>query len=80
MKELPKWFIKKGGEQYTEGGTATNPFSRSSIALNNNELSMYDFIIGCQRVTMDREIQTDFRKAIDWFRKANPEAYMVLLD
>ena len=41
---------------------------------------MYDFIIGCQRVTMDREIQTDFRKAIDWFRKANPEAYMVLLD
>jgi hypothetical protein len=48
--------------------------------VHNNELSMYDFIIGCQRVVMDHKIQTDFRKAIDWFRKANPEAYMVLLD
>ncbi len=80
MKELPKWFIKQGGEQYTEGGTATNPFSGASAALNANELSIYDFITGCQMISMNRSTQTDFRKAIDWFRVANPEAYMILLD
>ena len=49
------------------------------------ELSMYDFIIGS---TMVMEMyggykHTDvslLRKGLDWFRKHNAEAYMVLLD
>ena len=31
-------------------------------------------------VPMNNEIQKDFRKALDWFRVANPSAYMALLD
>ena len=80
MKDLPKWFTEKGGKQYTEGGNATNPFSGANETLNANELSMYDFIIGCQRIRMDQGIQKDFRRALDWFRSANPSAYMTLLD
>ena len=80
MKDLPKWFTDKGGQQYTEGGNATNPFSGATAALNANELSMYDFITGCQMIPMSNEIQKDFIKALDWFRVANPGAYMALLD
>ena len=80
MKDLPKWFTKKGGQQYTEGGNATNPFSGATATLNANELSMYDFITGCQMIRMNRGVQNDFRKALDWFRVANPSAYMTLLD
>ena len=80
MKDLPKWFTEKGGKQYTEGGNATNPFSGANETLNANELSIYDFITGCQMIRMDQEVQKDFRRALDWFRVANPDAYMVLLD
>ena len=80
MKDLPKWFTKKGGQQYTEGGNATNTFSGARATLNANELSMYDFITGCQMVPMNNEIQKDFRKALDWIRQSNPGAYMALLD
>ena len=80
MKDLPKWFTKKGGQQYTEGGNVSNPFSGASEKLNANELSIYDFITGCQMIRMDQEVQKDLRRAIDWFRVANPEAYMTLLD
>lgn len=80
MKDLPKWFIEAGGAKYKNGGAVSNPFSSESTTLNSNELSMYDFIIGCQMVSADKSIQTQFRKAIDWFRVANPEAYMILLD
>ena len=80
MKELPKWFTQSGGTPYKSGDTAYNPFSGASAELNANELSMYDFIIGSQLVSGDRTIQKQFRKALDWFRVANPEAYMILLD
>ena len=80
MKDLPKWFTNKGGAQYNEGGNVTNPFSGSSATLNANELSIYDFITGCQMIPMNSEVQTDFRKALDWFRVSNPSAYMTLLD
>jgi len=29
---------------------------------------------------MSQAIQKDLRKALDWFRVANPSAYMTLLD
>ena len=72
-KELPKWY---DGANYTEGDTVTNPFSGESYELNANELAMYDLIMGSQ-VTGHYDIT---RKGLDWFRSANPKAYMVLLD
>jgi hypothetical protein len=71
---LPKWFT---GMLYTNGDTVTNPFSGESIELNAPELSMYDFIMGC---VMLNKYDATFNKAITWFRKANGDAYMVLLD
>ena len=73
----PKWFK---GMIYTKGGQVTNPFSGEFYELTGLELSIYDFIIGCQMVSMTQEVQKNFRRALDWFRIANPEAYMILLD
>jgi len=47
---------------------------------------MYDFIMGSQMVMeMTPKMITpkavkDFQKGLDWFRKNNSQAYMVLLD
>ena len=81
-KKLPKWF---SGELYQQGGEVTNPFSGESYELNAQELSMYDFIMGCQVVFArqsgyTQEIINDFDKALSWFRTNNSKAYMVLLD
>ena len=81
-QQLPKWFR---GELYKEGATVRNRFSGEEYELNNVELSMYDFIIGS---TMVLEMTggykhtdvNELRKGLDWFRKNNAEAYMVLLD
>ncbi len=81
-QKLPDWF---NGELYEEGDVVKNPYSGESIELNNVELSMYDFIMGAT-ITMelgifnsDHHIQ-ELRKGLDWFKKHNAEAYMVLLD
>ena len=72
-QKLPKWF---DGEVYNEGAEVTNPYSGESIKLNAIELSMYDLIMGSQMVQ-----KYDLtRKGLDWFRKTNAKAYMVLLD
>ncbi len=81
--KLPKWFK---GELYNEGDVVKNPFNGEEYKLNNVELSMYDFIIGSQMVfemaprTVTKQKVKDFQKGLDWFRKHNAEAYMVLLD
>ena len=81
--KLPKWFK---GQLYDEGDTVKNPFSGEEYELNNIELSMYDFIIGSQMVfemapkTVTKQAVEDFQKGLDWFRKHNINAYMVLLD
>ena len=81
--KLPKWFK---GELYNEGDVVKNPFSGEECKLNNVELSMYDFIIGSQMVfemapqTVTEQKVKDFQRGLDWFRKHNAEAYMVLLD
>ena len=81
--KLPKWFK---GELYNEGDVVKNPFSGKEYKLNNVELSMYDFIIGSQMVfemaprTVTEQKVKDFQKGLDWFRKHNAKAYMVLLD
>ena len=83
QQTLPKWFK---GMIYKEGDTVTNPFSGESYELTGIELSLYDFIIGCQMVfdsvpnTMTSKRVDEFQKALMWFRQNNPEAYYVLLD
>ena len=83
---LPKWF---NGQVYEIGDEVTNPFSGEKYNLNAEELSMYDFIMGCQMVIEMKggpfssetiKLQGQLRKALDWFRKFNAKAYMVLLD
>ena len=81
---LPKWFT---GQLYDEGAEVTNRFGGDSCYLNNVELSMYDFIMGAtQMMEMqvltwnDSQMTRDLRKGLDWFRKNNANAYMVLLD
>jgi len=79
--ELPKWF---NGQVYPHGAEVTNPFSGSSYTLTNLELSMYDFIMGCNYLLEHGEgsskMISEFHKGLTWFRRANPEGYMVLLD
>ena len=81
--KLPKWFK---GQLYDEGDTVKNPFSGDEYELNNVELSMYDFIVGSQMVfemapqTVTEQKVKDFQKGLNWFRKNNTDAYMVLLD
>jgi len=81
-QEIPKWF---NGEIYDEGAKVNNRFGGDSCYLNNVELSINDFIIGASDMVemgifnTPKHIQ-DLRKGLDWFRKNNGKAYMVLLD
>ncbi len=81
QKPLPKWF---DGRIYNEGGEVTNPYTDQSMKLTAEELSMYDFIKGAEFVmsgmSANTKIISQMRRGLDWFRRANPEAYMVLLD
>ena len=81
-QQLPKWFR---GELYKEGAVVQNRFGGDSIELNNVELSMYDFVIGSSMLMemsggYKHTNVNELRKGLDWFRKNNPTAYMVLLD
>tara|TARA_R110000824_G_C14756261_1_gene629250 strand:+ start:67 stop:318 length:252 start_codon:yes stop_codon:yes gene_type:complete len=78
-QEIPKWF---NGQIYDKGAEVTNRFGGDSCYLNNVELSIYDFIIGSSTI-MEMGLETDIeslRKGLDWFRKNNINAYMILLD
>ena len=81
-QQKPKWFK---GQIYKEGSEVINPFSNETYKLNGLELSLYDFIIGCQLVfdvtgVYEQKQINEFQKALTWFRVNNPEAYYVLLD
>ena len=79
---LPDWFQ---GIVYEEGGVVTNPYSGQEFYLNNLELSMYDFIIGCNmlyelRGSLSDKLIGDMQKGIAWFGETNPEAFYALID
>ena len=80
-QKLPSWFR---GELYEKGATVRNRFSGEEYKLNAMELSMYDYVMGCSIMCEmgpnDNKIVTGLRKGLDWFRKHNAKAYMVLLD
>ena len=81
-QKLPKWFK---GELYEEGAVVRNRFSGEEYELNNVELSMYDFVMGATIVMempggYKHTNVNELRKGLDWFRKNNSRAYMVLLD
>ena len=81
MKPLPKWF---DGQICDKGDTVSNSYTGESIDLTAEQLSMYDFIKGAEFVmsgmSSNAILISEMRKGLDWFRRANPEAYMVLLD
>ena len=81
-QKIPKWF---NGTIYKKGGTVANRFTGEEYELNNVELSIYDFVMGASIVIEMGMFNTsqhikDLRKGLDWFKKHNPKAYMVLLD
>ena len=81
-QQLPKWF---NGELYKKGSTVQNRFSGEEYELNAMELSMYDFVMGATAMSEMGIFNTphhikQLRQGLDWFRKYNADAYMVLLD
>lgn len=60
----------------TEAVEVKNPFSGQSCMLEPDEIAVYDCITGAN-LTGDYDM---VRKGLDWFRKYNPTAYMILLD
>ena len=53
-----------------------NPFSGESTMLTPDEVAVYDYLKGCELMRDYEGVQ----KGLDWFRKNNCEAYMILLD
>ena len=82
-QKLPKWF---NGSLYSEGDTVANQFTGEEIELTNVELSLSDFIMGCNMLfargsnRVNDDMIKDFDRALTWFKINNPNAYMVLLD
>lgn len=78
-QKLPKWF---DGNIYTNGGVVKNNFSGEKYYLNNIELTMYDYIKGSEYLmsTFTDKEYDQFYEGLDWFKKNNAKAYMVLLD
>jgi len=60
----------------TEPVQVTNPFSGESTTLTPEEVAVYDTITGANMIGDYKTV----RKGLDWFRKVNPSAYLVLLD
>ncbi len=60
----------------SEPVAVTNPFSGESYTLTPEEVSVYDYLKGCELIGDYAGV----RKGIDWFMDNNAEAYMTLLD
>jgi hypothetical protein len=67
----------EGGEVLDkEPVLVTNPFSGESIMLTPLEVTVYDITMGAERFGAYDTV----RIGVEWFRRFNPQAYMVLLD
>jgi hypothetical protein len=53
-----------------------NQFSGESVVLPPDAVAVYDWIKGCEVCGL----YNDMDKGLRWFRKHEPDAYMVLLD
>ena len=70
-------------EVFADAETVSNPFTGESILLSPDAVAVYDVIMGMQWLaeqTNDEEHWDIVRAGLDWFRKHEPRAYMVLLD
>jgi hypothetical protein len=81
-QNVKEWFP---GEIYEKGDKVLNPLSGQSAILNNIELSLYDYIMGCNICVslgiINENINTNLlNKCHDYILKSNPEAYMKLID
>ena len=80
---VPEWFT---GLMYEEGAIVTNNFSGEKYELNGLELSIYDFVMGCQIVfemapnSVTQKHLNDFYEGIMWFLTNNVDAYYALLE
>ena len=54
----------------------SNPYSGEKVTLQPDAVAVYDWVRGCEIM----QEYTDMRTGIEWFRKHEPKAYMVLLD
>lgn len=59
-----------------ETETVTNRFGGDSAELTPREVALYDYIMGCERMSL----WTQMQQALTLFRKLNGDAYMTLLD
>ena len=89
-EKLSDWFQ---GDIYTEGANVQNRFTGEEIALNAEELSVYDFIMGSE-IFLEMKLEGDdklessdikflrknMRKGLKWFQSTNPKAYKILLE
>lgn len=76
--KLPNWFE---GTVYLDGGVVTNPFTGEEYYLNNLELSMYDFIIGCNllydlRGSLSDKLIGDMQKELLGLKKITQKHFM----
>ncbi|HAT65153.1 MAG TPA: hypothetical protein DCS66_11215 [Flavobacteriaceae bacterium] len=53
-----------------------NPYSGEKVMLQPDAVAVYDWIKGSEVLQQYKAV----RKGLDWFRKHEPDAYMVLLD
>lgn len=53
-----------------------NPYTGQAVTLTPEEVAVYDYLKGCE---MMGDYST-LRRALDWFMRKNPQAYMTLLD
>jgi hypothetical protein len=69
----PKWL---GDFPNQPKSVETNPYSEESYELSSLETTVYRFV----KVSERKNDYKNLRKGLDWFRRNNAKAYMVLLD
>lgn len=80
--DIPGWFE---GKLYDKGEKVKNEKSGQEFELNNVELSIYDYLMGCHGILslspnlLSENNKKDFTKSIEWFKENNPEAYTILI-